>query len=275
MTYFRSKLRLYWPFSKGVIQTIMSYRINFFMFVFGNLMRTFVLYYLWKAVFLSSSSSTLNGFTLNDMIIYIFMSSLTAGTISTGTDGDIGQEVKDGSIAMNLIKPISYQIRMLFISFGALIYQFVFVLVPVWIGLLLVRYFTVQELPPSIGTILMYLISLMLGFIVSYLMNFCFGLLSFYVTNMWGLSHLKEAALLFFSGQLIPIAFFPIVMQRIMQFFPFSSLNYIPVMIYLRKLTGIELLKAFGMQVLWIVLLYLLSKWLWNRAINKLVILGG
>lgn len=275
MTYLGKKLKLYWPFSRGVIQTIMSYRINFFMFVFGNLIRTFVIYYLWKAVFLSSSSSSFNGFTLSDMIIYIFMSSLTAGTINTGTDGDIGQEVRDGSIAMNLIKPINYKIRMLFISFGALVYQFVFILMPVWIGLLVVRYFTVHELPPDIGTILMYLASMMLGFTVSYLMNFCFGLLSFYVTNMWGLSHLKEAALLFFSGQLIPIAFFPIVMQKVMQFFPFSSLNYIPVMIYLKKLTGVELLKAFGVQFMWIAILYLLSVWLWNKAISKLVILGG
>lgn len=275
MTYIKKKLKLYWPFSRGVIQTIMSYRVNFFMFVFGNLMRTFVIYYIWKAVFLSSSNSSLNGFSLNDMIIYIFMSSLTAGTIATGTDHDIGLEVKDGSIAINLIKPISYKIRMLFMSFGAFVYQFIFVLLPVWIGLLLVRYFTVGELPPSIGTILLYLLSLLMAFFVNYLMNFSFGLLAFYVTNMWGVSHLKEAVLLFFSGQLIPIAFFPIVLQKVMQFFPFSSLNYIPVMIYLKKVTGTALLQSLGTQILWIALLYLLSKWLWNRAINKLVILGG
>lgn len=275
MAYIKKKFRLYWPFSRGVIQTIMSYRINFFMFVFGNMMRTFVLYYLWKAVFISSSTNSLNGFSLNDMIIYLFMSSITAGTINSGTDGDIAQEVKDGSIAMNLIKPINYQVRMLFISLGAFVYQFIFILLPIWIGLIVVRYFTAAEAPPGIGTILLYLFSMILGFFVNFLMNYCYGLLAFYVTNMWGISHLKDAALLFFSGQLIPIAFFPLVLQKVMQFFPFSSLNYIPVMIYLKKLTGVALLESLGIQLLWIVLLYLLSRWLWNRAINKLVILGG
>ncbi|MBL4936039.1 ABC-2 family transporter protein [Clostridium sp. YIM B02515] len=275
MTYMKRKLRLYWPFSRGVIQSIMSYRVNFFMFVFGNLMRTFVVYYLWKAVFISSGSGTINGFSLNDMIIYIFMSSLTAGTIATGTDSDIGHEVMDGSIAMNLIKPISYKVRMLFMSFGSLLYQFIFILLPVWIGLIAVRYFTAGELPPDAKTIVLYLLSLMLGFFVNFLMNFSFGLLAFYVTNMWGIGHLKDAALLFFSGQLIPIAFFPELLQKIMQFFPFSSLNYIPVMIYLKKLTGMALVQALGIQLLWIALLYLLSLWFWNRATNKLVILGG
>ncbi len=275
MTYIKRKLRLYWPFSRGVIQSIMSYRVNFFMFVFGNLMRTFVVYYLWKAVFISSGSGTINGFSLNDMIIYIFMSSLTAGTIATGTDSDIGHEVMDGSIAMNLIKPISYKVRMLFMSFGSLLYQFIFILLPVWIGLIAVRYFTAHELPPDAKTIVLYLLSLMLGFFVNFLMNFSFGLLAFYVTNMWGIGHLKDAALLFFSGQLIPIAFFPELLQKIMQFFPFSSLNYIPVMIYLKKLTGMALMQALGIQLLWIALLYLLSLWFWNKATNKLVILGG
>lgn len=275
MPYLKSKFRLYWPFARGVIQTIMSYRVNFFMFVFGNLIRTFVLYYLWKAVFISSSNASLNGFTLNEMIIYIFMSSITAGTIATGTDHDIGHEVRDGSIAMNLIKPINYQVRMLYMSLGGFVYQFVFILIPVWVGLLAVRYFTIGELPPDIWTIILYMFSMILGFLVNYLMNFCYGLLAFYVTNMWGISHLKDAALLFFSGQLIPIAFFPLVLQKVMQFFPFSSLNYIPVMIYIKKVTGVALLQSLGVQVLWIVLLYLLSKWMWNRAVNKLVILGG
>lgn len=275
MSNIKKKFRLYWPFSRGVIQTIMSYRINFFMFVFGNMMRTFVLYYLWKAVFISSSTNNLNGFSLSDMIIYLFMSSVTAGTISSGTDRDIAQEVHDGSIAMNLIKPINYQVRMLFISFGVFVYQFIFILLPIWIGLIAVRFYTAGEVPPGIGTILLYLLSMILGFFVSFLMNYCYGLLAFYVTNMWGISHLKDAALLFFSGQLIPIAFFPTVLQKVMQFFPFSSLNYIPVMIYLKKLTGIALLQSLGIQLLWIVLLYLLSRWIWNRAINKLVILGG
>jgi ABC-2 type transport system permease protein len=275
MILLKKHFKLYWPFSRGVIQSIMSYRVNFFMFVLGNLMRTFVIYYLWKAVFLSSSQGLINGFSLDDMIIYIFMSSLTAGTIATGTDYDIADEVKEGSIAMNLIKPISYKLRMLFMSFGAFLYQFIFILLPVWIGLLAVRYFTVNEMPPSIGTIAIYLVSLILAFLVNYLMNFSFGLLAFYVTNMWGIGHLKEAALLFFSGQLIPIAFFPEVLQKIMQFFPFSSLNYIPVMIYLKKLTGAALLEALGIQLLWIGILYVVSSVLWKRAINKLVILGG
>jgi ABC-type uncharacterized transport system permease subunit len=46
-------------------------------------------------------------------------------------------------------------------------------------------------------------------------------------------------------------------------------------MIYLKKLTGAALLQSLGIQAIWIAVLFGLSVWLWNRAIYKLVILGG
>lgn len=271
----KRKLHIYWPFSKSVIQVMLSYRINFFMFVFGDLLKTFVIYYLWKAVFMNSSSSTLNGFTVSDMIIYIFISNITLGTIMNNVDSVIGSEVKDGSIAINLIRPINYHIRMLFHSLGSLLYGTAFVGIPLWIGLVLVRYFSAGELPPDIVTILVYLLSLALGFLIMFLFNFCFGLIAFYVTNLWGVAHLKNALVGFFSGEIIPIAFFPLWLQNGLKFVPFGSINYTPVMIYLRKITGTGIIMAIGVQLLWLALLFFISRWLWNRAVNRLTILGG
>jgi len=275
MNYIKRKLNIYFPFLKSVIQIMMSYRINFFVFVFGNLLKTFVVYYLWKAVFYNSTTSTLSGFTLEDMIIYIFISGITAATISCNTDGVIGQEVRQGSIAINLIRPINYEIRMLFDSLGAFVYQFTFVAVPIWLALVISRYVHTKSLPPSLGTILIYLLSLMLGFITLFLFNFCFGLLAFHVTGMWGLSNLKRAIISFVSGELIPIAFFPLWFQKCLSLLPFSSMNYIPVMIYLKKLTGAGLVQALSVQIFWVFALFLVSKWMWSRAIKQLTILGG
>lgn len=275
MNRLRKKLRLYWTFSRSAIQVMMSYRINFFIFVFGDLLKTFVLYYIWKAVFLSSSQNVMNGFSLDDMIIYVFISSIVGGTISWNTDGTIGREVREGSIAMNLIKPISYQMRMFFDAVGGFIFQVLFVAVPLWLGLVLFRYFTVGELPPDIGTLLTFLASMLLGFILVFMLNFAFGVLAFYVTSMWGVGHLKGAVISFFSGQLIPIAFFPLWLQKGLNLFPFGAMNYTPVMVYLKKISGVQIIQALGLQIFWIVLLYAVCKLVWGRAIKRLTILGG
>ena len=77
------------------------------------------------------------------------------------------------------------------------------------------------------------------------------------------------------SGALIPITFFPSIFQNIINLFPFSSLIYTPTMIYLGKLTGIELVKALSLQIVWIIILAALAKFMWGTLVKKLTILGG
>ena len=65
----------------------------------------------------------------NDMIIYVLLSFLTQGLIATEVSNTISREVRNGSIASNLIKPISYEKRMLFEGFGSMLYGFVLVFI--------------------------------------------------------------------------------------------------------------------------------------------------
>lgn len=269
------KLRAYWPFSRGAMQVLMSYKANFFMFVLGGLLKTFVIYYLWKAVYNNSSNSVINGFTISDMMVYIFISSITSIAINCNTERTIGREVREGSIAMNLIRPINYQTRMLFETLGTFIYQFLFISIPVLLALLAYRFFTFGALPPDAWTILLYFLSLLLGFLIMFLFNFSFGLISFYTTGVWGLWFVKGAVIRFVSGELVPIVFFPFWLQTILKFLPFNSMNYVPVMIYLKKFNGNELIRVLGMQIFWVFVLFFISNILWNKAIKKLTILGG
>lgn len=55
-------------------------------------------------------------FDKGDMIVYIFLTFLTGQIIGSGGTYDIGQEIKDGTIAMRMIKPISYNSTFLFRS---------------------------------------------------------------------------------------------------------------------------------------------------------------
>lgn len=267
--------RLYFPFSKNAIQSIMSYRLDFFMVTIGFLISVFVNYYLWNAIFRSSGKSTLAGFTLSQMIIYIFMIEVTSRLIRSNTDFIVGTEVREGNIAMNLIKPVNYKLRLLFEAAGNIIQQAVTGAIPLWIVLVLVRFFTLGETPPSIGTIGIYLISIVMSFLLMFLFNFCFGLLAFYTTSVWGMRLSKAALLGIMSGQLIPLAFFPLAVQKVLMWLPFSSMLYTPVMIYIGKINGFEALTSLGIQLLWIVIFAILSSWGWNRAIKRLTILGG
>lgn len=55
----------YLPFTKGVIQRQMSYKIGFFMRTIGGLIQVLIMYYLWMAIFNSSPTGDINGFTFS------------------------------------------------------------------------------------------------------------------------------------------------------------------------------------------------------------------
>lgn len=268
-------LRIYRPFTIGRVQEQLAYKWSFYLFMLSNLFSVFVVYYLWKAIYHSSSSPTLNGFTLNEMIVYIFMSFITRNLVGVSVARDIGSEVVEGTIAMNLVKPINYQLRLFFSSLGNLVFRFFIPGLPIWGVMVIVRYVNLGELPPSPLVIFAYLASVCFSFCIMFLFDFCFGLLAFYTTYIWGLNLAKSAILGFLTGQMIPLAFFPESIQRIFDFLPFASMNYTPVMIYLNKMPLERIVFSMGIQIIWIVMLFLIANFFWKRVTKRITVLGG
>lgn len=270
-----SEMEEYFPFARSVIQRRMSYKIGFLMRIAGGLLQVLIMYYLWMAIFNSSSNGQIKGFTSTEMVVYIVISYITAQIININIEGTIAYEIRDGSVAVNLIRPISYKKRVFAESLGEVLLRSLTILLPLWIGFLAYRFVTIRELPPNIGTVLLFLISLFLGYMIMFLFNFIFGLSAFFVTYIWGFMVCKGVILRFFSGELIPIIFFPSAVQKALQYLPFSSINYTPVMIYMEKFTMNELISALCVQVVWVVILFVLMNVLWQSAIKRLTVLGG
>ncbi|GAA0107199.1 MULTISPECIES: ABC transporter permease [Clostridium] len=266
-------IKSYLTFTKNTFQKSLSYRANAIIFFLGDLMLLFVTFYLWKAIYRSSNSMIIKGFNLNEMIVYVLISFITSVIVNADIAYIISREVREGSIAINLIRPINYQKRMFFESLGNLAYNFIVVF---FIGFVVVTILKVNYSGEfSIDNIILYFISIFAGFFINFYYSYIFGLLSFKITNMWGLTQIMNAISQLLSGALIPIVFFPSWMQEIFNFLPFSSMIYTPSMIYLGKLTNIEIIKAITIQFSWVIILMIIGKQMWKALIKELTILGG
>lgn len=270
---FIRELKIYKLFAINVFQKNLSYKANVIIFVIGDSIMLAVTYFLWNAIFKSSPNKVLNGFSFNEMVAYVLISFLTDLLIKTDTSYSVSSEVKDGSIAINLIRPINYKKRMLFQALGDVFFNFVLIFSIGFIGVSIYCYLNGIEL--SIFSLIGYFLSLIMGILLNFYYSYSFGLLAFKLTNMWGITQIMGAIMQLLSGMLIPIIFFPIWTQGIFKFLPFSSMIYTPTMIYLGKITGRELINALILQFIWIVILALFSKVIWNKLIKHLVILGG
>lgn len=268
-------LHVYLPFASNQLKRQMAYKGAFYLFILCTLFGSFINYYLWMAIYGSSSNGIIGGLTQGEMVIYVFMSYITSNMVMIGISEDVSMDVVKGTVAMNLIKPIDYRMSLIFTAFGSMCYRFFAPCIFIWVGLEIYR---VQALGMSVVSpvnIILFLISLAFSFMIYTLFDFCFGMIAFFTTYIFGISMVKDALLSFVTGQLIPLSFFPGIAQKVFDFLPFSSMVYSPVMIYLDKYSYSELAFVLLRQVVWIVILYVLGSFIWKRVTKRLIVLGG
>ncbi|MCI6322832.1 MAG: ABC-2 family transporter protein [Treponema porcinum] len=105
--------------------------------------------------------------------------------------------------------------------------------------------------------------------------NFMFSLLGFVTTNMFGLWQVNKAIVQLTSGAVIPLLFFPEAVRKVFAVLPFASLISTPLNIFLGKFSAEEILRAFALQVLWIVIITIAGNIIWKKVVKHLVIQGG
>lgn len=271
----RKKLKIYLPFVSNEIKRQMAYKGAFYLFVFISTFGSFISYFLWMAIYKSSSQNTLGGFTRNEMITYVFMVYVTSSMVTISIADWVSDDVVKGTVAMNLIKPIDYRLSLIARATGNMVYRFVAPGLFIWIGLEIYRVRGLGMPVTGISNMGCYLISCVMSFLIYVLFDFCFGMIAFFTTYIFGLLLVKGALLGFLMGQLIPISFFPVAVQRVFDFLPFSSMVYTPVMIYLGKYDSAQLMFVMLRQAAWIVILYALGSLIWRQVTKRLVVLGG
>lgn len=268
-------INTYKAFFRAGVQSSMAYRTSFMCFVLGESLYCFVMYFIWKAVFLSSGDSTFLGFTITDMTVYVFLSNLVGFLTSTDSSDCLAEEIHDGSIIMRMIKPVNVDYSLLANELGGKVIMVTCIFLPVMLGVEVYRYYVLGYIAFNIVNFLLFTLSIILSYLLSFYLNLIFGYLAFFLLNIWGFSILKSTIIKFFSGALIPLAFFPSVIRTVFEQLPFASLVYTPTMIYMGKFNTNELLFVLGKQVFWICVFVGISKMIWIWAQKRLAVQGG
>lgn len=271
----KRKWNVYVPFLANEFKRNLAYKGSFYLMILCSIFAPFISYYLWMAIYGSAGGGMLGGLTRAEMVVYVFMTYVTARVVNVDISKEISRDVREGAVVMTLIKPLDYRMTLISKAMGGALYAFFAPAVFVWIGLEIYKVAVLGMGVTPLSDCLAYLVSMVMSFFIYVLFDFCFGMVAFVTTYMFGMNMAKEAILGFLSGQLIPISFFPEALQRIFDFLPFSSMIYTPVMVYLGKYQGMELALVLGRQLLWVVLLYALGTFLWSRITRRLIVLGG
>ncbi len=227
-----------------------------------------VFVYFWRAVY--AGTSTLGGLELSQTITYILLARLLSPLVETRTIFFFGFMIRQGQIAVEMTRPLDMQARIMTESFAELL-----VFLAQRLPLFLIAFFFGMRLPTDPNLWLAFIISLILGQLILFLFDWMFACLAFYVTETWGLSVVRVGAGSFFSGALVPLVMMPEWLQKIAAAMPFSQALAIPISF----LSGIHTLadapQIWLTQVIWLVILFILSRIVFSIAIRKVTVQGG
>jgi ABC-2 type transport system permease protein len=263
-------MRGYFALLRGSFMIGLIYRFGFLFTIVGNVVYMGVAYYLWSSIY--SNSTTIRGLTFNETFIYVALGSTVFVLLKTYADWQISSEIEDGSISIYLTKPVDYQFYALSISLGFLLTNLAAITIPTLLLLTLVFKVTFTFGPG----LLLFPVSLALAFLISYCFDYTTGLLTFYTESIWGISTTKEILITVFSGALVPLQFFPDAMQKVLLVLPFQAIYHTPLMLVTRPNQDWgTLLSMLGVQIFWVVILFVFTRLFYNQAIKVLRVAGG
>ncbi len=263
------KLAPYLAFAKKSFLNRSAYRFNHWMGILNTLLKIFIFWCIYQALY--GSRQEVDGITMA-MVTTNFVLSIGLDALFAINDYYLPDRIGNGSIATEMLLPISFQGRMLFENLGSAFFMLVFHFVPA----MLVCIFTVGVLPPaSVGCMILFIVSALLGYGVLWSLSFLMQTFSFWLINMWSLITIKNVFVNVLSGSMIPLWFMPEWMEPVMNILPFSSIYFTPVQIYLGQLNGEEICMKCLLQIVWIVVLYMGGCILWRKGKKKLVVQGG
>lgn len=270
VTSIQRNFRVYGGMAAVVPKMFMAYSIWVWMELFVNIIAVIIFVAFWEAVY--ASTPTINGLTLDQTLNYILLAQLfrhVAGV--TNVIYDFGAGLREGQIAAALLRPLDYQAAMYVQNLSQLGIDLI---LNIPLGLFIWLVYGL-DLPSDPIVWLAFIITLLLGHAVMFFFDWIIGCTAFYSTEIWGMSVVRYSVAMFFSGALIPLNMMPEWLRTIATILPFSQAVYLPVSI-LSGITPVEEMpRIWLLQFVFLVVLAVLSRRVFGRAVRVITVQGG
>lgn len=278
-----NNIKKYIPFMRASAMDLFAYKFHVISWLIVTVLEVLVVIFLWIAVYQSSLdgfNSIINGFSFKEMIVYItFINIFTFCTFNNDTLFFISEDIKQGTIAMTFLKPISYRIRYIFTMLGSLFMSMLLLGIPLLLTSYLVFYFVGFIKIQSVFTLILHILLFFVAQIFAALLNdsiaYIIGLVCFYTNSAWGLNYFKNILVSFLSGSLLPLSFFPSVIRDVLTYSPFAGLAQNPILILTLKIDTVSALICIAISAGWLILLEVFASLFFKTASKKIIVQGG
>jgi ABC-2 type transport system permease protein len=206
-----------------------------------------VQYFVWRSVY--SGRDVLHGFTLDQMLVYFGVAAVFHYLTFDFADWNLQMLVRTGKFVTFALRPVPHWFFALSQKIGHRSLGFWLEFLPIFLIFQFVFNIDLRPAMPGWAAI-----SIVLAFLMNFFVNYCVGLTAFWIVRA---DAIRRVILLFkdvSGGLILPLAFFPDIMQKVLFFLPFQYITYLPTRVYIGEyeLAGVSLTvpQAVGLQAI-------------------------
>lgn len=241
----------------------MAFKADFFlMLVAPSLVFIAINYNIWRSIYESRGGGSISGFTMDQMLHYQCWSFIVALLVRSHRTWNLSEHIRLGRMTAFLLYP--------FDAWKYYAGEFIaFQVLQVGTAVLAIGVLDLFNfLPPlDIATCLLGIGFSLLVSVLWFVIDFTFGLVAFWLEEVWIFRVIFGFFAVLFSGAFIPIELFPPALQRFLEYTPFPFITSVPANIFLGT-SAVSLSSATVTLLGWIGGLTLFAMWLWRRGLR-------
>ena len=258
-------LRKYFSFTKLGLREGFQYRSDALAGVGATIISLVLFYFIWKAI--AASGELTQPFEM--IIAYVALARVIDNATSADLESWVGDRVRKGTIVNELKRPASLKLQLYFYQLGKSSFKLLVRGIPA----LIIGIIFLNVGIPTYSNSIYFLISIFLTLNLAIFLSYTTSMIVFWTKVGWSLRMTRTMIAGLFSGAMIPLYLVPDNVRAVFNLTPFPSMVDAPISIY--QGTADSVIHIFGVQLMWLIILGLLSEVLWRKAKQKLTVQGG
>ena len=261
-----SFIRKYKMVASNEWNRILTYRFSIASFRMANAIDILAQVFMWT-IFFEGADIMIGGYTYDEMITYIMFGFLFSFlTTNYEYETVLAKQIQRGMLSNLIIKPIkfvSYYISIAIGRMGTTLFSSLIMQV-----ILIIIFWKLMIMPTSLGAVIVIVAMLILGFIFRLFFALMLGLIAFWTYGIAGFKDSFNVVAVFFSGGYFPLSMISIIGQ-IGFFLPFAYYRFIPLELWLGKMSLGQGMIGLGIEFIWIIIMYIIVRLMWYYGVKK------
>lgn len=247
----------YLAYPAGVAMVFLSYPVIILMFraVFG-------------AVYDAGAET---GYTREAWLTYVTVSWILNTFYMTPTGRNLGANVREGQVAMDLLKPLNLQTIYFGQGLGRTMFRLAFATIPL---LLLFNWFAELQ-APRLAMLAPFVLAVFLGYLINFQLDYLIGLTAFFLEYNNGVRMGVRMVMNLAGGMVIPLDYLPPNIAAVFHKLPTQFMFFQPMQIYLGRRDVGEAWLLVLSALAWVLGILLVAQLVQRRGMRQLSISGG